>query len=281
MEICEEPGSGDPLAFMLHLVAVVDSPHVFDQNLQLCPARRHGDLADAGRTVPIKDSGDTAVDQHDRPVPELIQPERIDARAHLHPGPVGRKAGKAGLGVHRDKVIVPLSFLALPAYVDSLCAQLGIEPPALPDSLTWEARCEVFVRHLIARSGRPVYFAPSIGAKLLRPFADRLYSEGLVLRYSEHPYDNLAVMKRNVEQRYQLDYLRQRFEARRPWAGETSLRLNYAAALQPLLRFYRASGDATRLNWLTDLLRSAVEGADCDEETKARYRQLLDADRCD
>ena len=53
------------------------------------------------------------------------------------------------------------------------------------------------------------------------------------------------------------------------------------AALQPLLRFYRASGDATRLNWLTDLLRSAVEGADCDEETKARYRQLLDADRCD
>lgn len=189
---------------------------------------------------------------------------------------------QGGLGVHRDKIVVPRSYLLQPAYVEALCAQLGIGSPTLPSRpADWDAATDTVIRYLIEKSGRPVYFAPTVGKKYLAPFSDKLYSEGLVLHYSEHPYDNLAVMKRNVEQRYQLDYLRQRFEARRPWAGETSLRLNYAAALQPLLHFYRASGDATRLNWLTDLLRRAVEGADCDEETKARYRQLLDADRCD
>lgn len=182
---------------------------------------------------------------------------------------------QGGLGVHRDKVVVPLSFLALPAYVDSLCAQLGIEPPALPDSLTWEARTEAFVRHLIARSGRPVYFAPSIGAKLLRPFADRLYSEGLVLRYSETPYDNMAVMKRNVEQRYLMDYLLVSFVPQQQWSAAALMQLNYAAALQPLLRFYRDSGDTARHAWLMRLLTAAVDGAGCNEARKAPYRQQL------
>lgn len=186
---------------------------------------------------------------------------------------------QGGCRVHMDKVIVPLSFLALPTYVESLCGELGIDVPALPDSLSHEARTEAFVRHLIARSGRAVYFAPSVDAGLLQPFADRLYSEGLVLRYSDAPYDNMAVMKRNVEQRYLMDYLLMSFAPQPAWTAAARMQLNYAAALQPLLRFYRDSGDAAGHARLLRLLTAAVDGAVCPEARKAPYRQLIDEAR--
>lgn len=186
---------------------------------------------------------------------------------------------QAGKGVHRDKIIVPLSFLNSTNYVDSLCAQLGVPAPEIdPTPANWDASADSVVRYLIEKSGRPVYFAPTIGTKRLQAFGDKLYNEGLVLRYSETPYDNLAVMKRNVEQRYLLDYLRMSFVPQKEWTSAGSLQLNYVVALQPLLRFYRESGDVARLTWLTGLLSDAIKSAPCDDARKARYRKLLNGE---
>lgn len=183
---------------------------------------------------------------------------------------------QGGLNKHRDKVIVPLSFLNSTDYVDSLCARLGIQAPKInPAPANWDEAADSVVRYLIEKSGRPVYFAPTIGTERLKAFSDRLYSEGLVLRYSATPYDNLAVMKRNVEQRYLLDYLRVNFVPQKEWVSAGYLQLNYVVALQPLLRFYRESGDSARLSWLTGLLSDAIESAPCDDARKARYRELL------
>lgn len=183
---------------------------------------------------------------------------------------------QGGKDVHRDKVIVPLSFLNSPAYVDSLCGQLGIEFPDVPERpADWNAAADSVVRYLIEKSGRPVYFAPTIGSKRLEAFSENLYSEGLVLRYSATPYDNLAVMKRNVEQRYLLDYLRMNFVPQKEWNSAGYLQLNYVVALQPLLRFYRESGDSMRQAWLTRLLSDAIDSAPCDEARKVQYRELL------
>ena len=183
---------------------------------------------------------------------------------------------QGGKDVHRDKVVVPLSFLCLPEYVAALCGQLGVPVPQVSDSLSWNDRADAVVEHLIRTSGRPVYFAPSIGAERLRAFSQNLYSEGLVLRYSAVPYDNMAVMKRNVEQRYLLDGLRMSFVPQREWSAAAMMQLNYVVALQPLLRFYRESGDVAREAWLTGLLGSAIDGAACDEARKAPYRELLE-----
>ncbi len=187
---------------------------------------------------------------------------------------------QGGMGVHRDKVVVPMSFLTLPGYVNALCRRLDIEAPRLPErSSDWDAAADSVAQWIIAKSGRPAYFAPTVGERRLQRFSRNLYSEGLVLRYSEQPYDNLAVMKRNVEQRYLLDYLRVSFVPQRRWASDTTMQLNYVVVLGPLLRFYRESGDSARLAWLTGLLREAIDRASCDEERKSRFRQLLDEAR--
>ena len=69
---------------------------------------------------------------------------------------------QGGKDVHRDKVIVPLSFLNSPAYVDSLCGQLGIEAPDVPEQpADWNAA-------LLSATSLKNPVAPSI---LLRPSA--------------------------------------------------------------------------------------------------------------
>ena len=45
----------------------------------------------------------------------------------------------------------------------------------------------------------------------------RLYNEGLTLRYSTKPYDNFAVKRRNIDQRYLFEYLLYPFEAEPKW----------------------------------------------------------------
>ena len=39
------------------------------------------------------------------------------------------------------------------------------------------------------------------------PYEEELYIEGLVFKYSEERYDNIAILKRNIEQKFLLDYL--------------------------------------------------------------------------
>ena len=55
-------------------------------------------------------------------------------------------------------------------------------------------------------------------------FTDKLYSEGLVMRYSEKPYDNLAIKRKNYEELYLTDTIT------RPWLVDyvKNLELDYS-----------------------------------------------------
>ena len=75
----------------------------------------------------------------------------------------------------------------------------------------------------------------------------RLYNEGLTLRYSAKPYDNFAVKRRNIDQRYLLEYLLYPFEAEpkrnRPWRWSEDdkwfLADNYLTLLYDQLPWYK------------------------------------------
>ena len=60
---------------------------------------------------------------------------------------------------------------------------------------------------IITHTNRPVYFSAMNGKERNAPWEKHLYNEGLTLRYSEKKYDNLSVKRRNVEQRYLMEYL--------------------------------------------------------------------------
>jgi hypothetical protein len=106
----------------------------------------------------------------------------------------------------------------------------------------------------------------------MRPWEKNLYNEGLLLKYSKKPYDNLAIKRRNVEERYMLEYLLVSF--RPEWTAGQRLSANYAVLLADLLPYY-AKHDQKRYDWLMRLLVSGVTNTSLDEEHKQSILKQL------
>jgi hypothetical protein len=91
----------------------------------------------------------------------------------------------------------------------------------------------------------------------------RLYNEGLTMRYSAKPYDNMAVKRRNIEKRYRLEYLRMPFH---PEIKDTQLfsfsadayAMNYIRLLHDQLPYYKQH-NKERYQWLRDIFTDIIE----------------------
>ena len=179
-----------------------------------------------------------------------------------------------GMGLFKDKTIVCISFLAVKAYREWLSKKLKVDFPQWEDGgyASYDAYERALLQILIDKFGSRLYFSTTTPSSNLEPWEKNLYNEGLVLKYSAKPYDNLAVKRRNVEQRYQLDYLRVSF--RPEWTAGQRLSANYAVLLADLLPYY-AKHDQQRYDWLMNLLVSAIDNTSMSEERKQEFRNLL------
>ena len=98
------------------------------------------------------------------------------------------------------------------------------------------------------------------------------------MRYAEKPYDNMAVLRCNFEQRYLTDYLRERFYKESNYPDAARFDLNYLPCFSPLLEFYRQSGDLNQVRRLESLFRVILERADLPDVQRREYEHLLEAD---
>lgn len=106
----------------------------------------------------------------------------------------------------------------------------------------------------LEKEKRPVYIQSLGNRSNVEKMKDFLYSEGLVFRYSIKPYDNMAVLRRNYEQIYQLDYLQS------PVITDISRGEDmYVLSFLPLLQFYCTSGDTNQYLKLKKLLTDIVD----------------------
>ena len=180
-----------------------------------------------------------------------------------------------GMNMHRDKTVVCPSFLVLKEYREWLFRKLGLELPALKEPQSAEdynANEQTLLQAIIDRYGSKVYFSSTVLQQTMEPWKQNLYNEGLVLRYSKKAYDNLAMKRRNVEERYMMEYLLVPF--RPDWTTGQRLTVNYAVLLADLLPYY-AKHDRNRYEWLMRLLVNGVTNTSLSEERKQEILQLL------
>lgn len=104
------------------------------------------------------------------------------------------------------------------------------------------------IRYIFEHSKRPVYLsARNLKSMFRKGIPDDLkaclYNEGLTMRYSAKPYNNLAVKRRNVEQRYLMDNLVMQFhpEVKSLTSAKhaSSLAFNYLLLLHDLMPYYK------------------------------------------
>lgn len=162
-----------------------------------------------------------------------------------------------GLGLFEDIEMISSVDLMNPEQGKWFWEQLGVDPKIFLGSKKMPPGAEYFLE----KEKRPVYFSQFVFKKdLLEALKNKLYPEGLVLKYSLKPYNNMAVARKNYEQVYLLDYLR------RPWSDyhpgitySMTPNWNYIISFAPLLQFYHTSGDKNQYMKLKSLLQGILD----------------------
>ncbi|WP_321519627.1 hypothetical protein [uncultured Bacteroides sp.] len=187
-----------------------------------------------------------------------------------------------GKNLFKDKKLICLPFLYEQTYRERVLKELGV--PSFPGtdkelSAKYPANNQLsleIAKHIIKYTNRPVYFS-AMGGGELDSFKDSLYSEGLVMKYSSRPYDNLAVTKRNYEQTYLLDYFKDSFTPDGYKSAVGHINLNYVTGFRSLLEFYRVTGDLNNYTKLKTQLHGIVDNYSFDNnDSKNEYLKCLE-----
>ncbi|MDD3036478.1 hypothetical protein [Bacteroides sp.] len=194
----------------------------------------------------------------------------------------------------KDKKIIMYPFLTDSMSIDKVTEELKIPKyrKEKNDTISFSSP-EDFVKsyssdlkgvvgHIAKYTKRPVYFTITMDELAKSAIKDSLHPEGLLMRYRSKSYDNLAVMRRNFETVYLMDYLRQSFypdtlaaTAFDPKANEV-LALYYIPAFKALLQFYKESEDQNHYDKLYSLLRTIIDNAkSCSKEVREQYLKSI------
>lgn len=190
---------------------------------------------------------------------------------------IPKKMIQVVFGLHKDKVLVNRN--GDWGIIWKLCK---VPMPdenwvnALPEFDKSDPASEWYIKNLMIldwigkHSKHPVYYAaysPSLHKqKMPRKILKNLYNEGLLVRYSSKPYDNMAVACRNVEERYLLDYLYRPLastpqEDEHYYSDGSMCVRNTVVLLQGLLPHYKTY-NPERCHWLSGLLLKTIEQRD-------------------
>ncbi|MBQ8047828.1 MAG: hypothetical protein IJ196_07890 [Prevotella sp.] len=180
------------------------------------------------------------------------------------------------MGLHQDKILYCENFAMVPSYLKDIFRRIGLSEEFFASDgayqKEWEQskKYELIVRQIFSQSKRPVYVSGSdfagllLGHGLPEDLRNCLYNEGLTLRYSATPYNNMQVKRRNVEERYLLDYLRMSFSPQDEQNETASLyepafisSFNTAILLSDLLPYYKKH-DSLRFRWLNSICNSIL-----------------------
>ena len=188
-----------------------------------------------------------------------------------------------GKGIRPDVTIVNTSFwLFTPHYREHMEKKLGLPSFAERvdngtyklDNTDRENVKDMVYHHMLNNTDRPIYFSPMIESEMPK-CADKLYSEGLVMRYSKKPYDNLAIKRKNYEELYLTDYLRESFLPESYPATIDRYNFNYIPCLKSLLDYYKQSGNTPRYNELRNLMVRIVEQINVSVEEREKYYEEI------
>ena len=196
---------------------------------------------------------------------------------YIAPNPgeiIGKLILQHVLGVHKDKILYDEDAAMHQEYVKDVFGHIGIPfdesvwNNQLHATMWQDKTLRAIMQYIFDHSKRPVYLSAhdiwlyTLGQGLSDELKACLYNEGLTMHYSAKPYDNRAVKRRNLEQRYRLEYLRMPFhpEVRNTqrFSGSTvGYAMNYMRLLQDLLPYYKQH-NPERYQWLRDIFSDII-----------------------
>lgn len=153
------------------------------------------------------------------------------------------------LQVRTDVRVLNLELLQNDAYRNRVIRQENLN--FIPTGSTLSE----FLRGCISTKNTiPVYFGVMLDKGRIETAKNNLYLTGLALKYSMRPFDNVAVLRNNYENRFRLDYLKLEMTPESDPATLAQLNLNYLPAFLLLYRHYSGAGEDEKAEQLQDLI---------------------------
>ena len=115
------------------------------------------------------------------------------------------------------------------------------------------------IEHILKKSQRPVYLAPTIRPVIRDKFDNKLFMTGLAFKYSEESFDNIAVIKNNYENKFLKEYLTINFEKETSEQVVNVMNLNYLPSLLRLHKHYEDAGENAKATDLKKVIKTIAE----------------------
>lgn len=144
---------------------------------------------------------------------------------------------QAQFGIRKDVQVINLSMLYIESYIKQLSNTLQFE---FINPMESYDNARLYVTSIVKRIAenklnRPVYTALTVDEKFTNPVSDKLYLVGLAYAYNKDKFDNIALLKKNMEQNFALDYLQNKFYIDN---SESSINLANGNYLVPMITLY-------------------------------------------
>jgi hypothetical protein len=196
-------------------------------------------------------------------------------------------------GIRTDVTVLNASLLWMNEYRNAIFKELGVakwdmEPPSLKKDSSKpvsyggtsgeqeikERYHKEIVKHIAGNSKNyPVYIALTVGEHFTKPIEENLYLTGLAYEYSTKTIDNIALLKRNFEQNYALDYIDKPFfhDIAEYWVKHCNG--NYVVPMIKLYDHYKESGDTKQQEWIKSKIMAIVKGRPEEKEILKYFAQ--------
>ncbi|MFT3754120.1 MAG: hypothetical protein QM800_15000 [Paludibacter sp.] len=157
-----------------------------------------------------------------------------------------------------DVTVVNVSLALIDSYRETLFKENGI--PALIIKNDSDREMKTVIKHSIENQHeKPVYISIFADQDIYKSYADKMYLVGLSYKYSKEPFDNLAVIRNSVENKYLLDFLKQSFYNNYAQAVVNQINTGYLAIFLKLYEHYLISGETDKAQKIKELAKSVAE----------------------
>ena len=164
--------------------------------------------------------------------------------------------------IRPDVLVLHLSSAGnIEKYRESVFKENDISPVVFKNKndSTFDPKADI-LNHLITKvRNRPIYFSTYSDFQDYSDFKNKMYFVGLSLKYSEQPFDNLAVIRNNVENKYMLDFLKHSFYNSYAQGAINDMNNRYIPVFLKLSEHYQESGETKKAQDIKELAKTIAE----------------------
>jgi hypothetical protein len=116
------------------------------------------------------------------------------------------------------------------------------------------------IKHVVNNSqNRPVYFALTLNSELYRNISEKVYMTRLAFKYSDNDFDNMAVLIKNYEHNWLLDYLIEDFAEDISVTVVHQININYLPVFAKLYEPFLIPGHESKTKKIKSLALHVAE----------------------